>query len=181
MSQYRSYQTNNNDIMNESGWLLVCSKMQRRQERMNTVSIKNGLIKIMFIFLLLGSCILLFYGRGSIGVIQGFIGILFSIEGYYGALEYNYKSIKRVIIFLFISTIVCLLIGIYSQTTNGNYCDNTYFYNKDQQECELTTKVWLILYFGFGTTYNTIMIVILMRFNCKIRNDTTSNNQNLLD
>eukprot|EP00485_Elphidium_margaritaceum_P014861 CAMPEP_0202723360 /NCGR_PEP_ID=MMETSP1385-20130828/165221_1 /ASSEMBLY_ACC=CAM_ASM_000861 /TAXON_ID=933848 /ORGANISM="Elphidium margaritaceum" /LENGTH=129 /DNA_ID=CAMNT_0049388475 /DNA_START=75 /DNA_END=461 /DNA_ORIENTATION=+ len=129
--------------------------MQRIDERMHDLDIDNRHIKIFCVLLMVASAILTFLGRGTFGLIQGVCGIIAGIEGYYGAIQYSYTNIRRVLIYLGISTIVCIITGIYSQYSSPQYCnvpDEGF-----KRQCETTVLSWTILYLSIGLVFNVVM------------------------
>ena len=65
---------------------------------------------------------LTFLGRGSIGLIQGIMGLLFSIQGYYGVIEYDLDDIRNFILWILVSSGGCIAIGITSLEREESYC-----------------------------------------------------------
>ena len=149
------------------GWLSICSKMQRRDERISEINVDNKHIKILCVLLMVASGILTFLGRGTFGLIQGVIGVIAGIEGYYGAMEYSIKNIKLLLIYLVFSTLLCITMGVYSQYSTEEYCnikDKNY-----KKQCESTVLAWTILYLSIGLVFNVVMIIAVLRFYWKIR------------
>mmetsp|Transcript_24177 Transcript_24177/g.38342 ORF Transcript_24177/g.38342 Transcript_24177/m.38342 type:complete len:191 (-) Transcript_24177:317-889(-) len=162
------------------GWLSVCSKMQRSDERMHEITVNSKHIKIFCVLLMVASAILTFLGRGTFGLIQGVVGIIAGIEGYYGAMEYSLKNIKVLLIYLGVSSLVCIFMGVYSQYSTNSYCDvNSEAYRK---QCESTVLTWTILYLSIGLVFNIIMIIAVLQFYWRIRkqNSTKQNGAGVL-
>ena len=156
----------NNLNLLHNNWLSICLKMQRRDERMHEINIDSKHIKILCILLMVSSGILTFLGRGTFGLIQGIIGVIAGIEGYYGALEYSIKNIKILFGYLCLSTLFCIIMGVYSQSSVTSYCDID---KTQKQQCVSTVLTWTILYLSIGLVFNVIMIIALLRFYWKIR------------
>ena len=141
--------------------------MQRRDERMHEIVIDSKHIKILCVLLMVASAILTFLGRGTFGLIQGVVGVIAGIEGYYGAMEYSIKNIKLLLIYLSLSTLFCIIMGVYSQYSTNSYCNVT---DKNyKKQCESAVLTWTILYLSIGLVFNVIMIVAVLRFYWKIR------------
>lgn len=145
-----------------SKWLPICEQFQRKEERMHEIDVPNRWLKTLCVLLMLTSALLFFFGRGTFGLIQGIIGLIFGIEGFYGAMEYSRKSIRRFIIFLIISTLVSVIFGFYSLTEVDTYCATSDENSKEQ--CTQTVNIWTILYLGMGCVFNLILIFFFGRF-----------------
>ena len=147
------------------GWLSICSKMQRRDERMHDINVDSKHIKIFCVLLMVSSAILTFLGRGTFGLIQGLVGVIAGIEGYYGAMQYSLKNIKTVLIYLSLSSLFCIAMGVYSQYSADTYCEDP----ETEKQCRWVVLTWTILYLSIGLVFNVTMIIAVLRFYWKIR------------
>ena len=149
------------------GWLSVCEHMKRRDERMHEINVDSKHIRILCISLIVASAILFFLGRGTFGLIQGVVGIIAGIEGYYGATEYSIKNIKWLLIYLTVSTLFCIAMGVYSQYSIDKYCDISD--PVTQSKCEKMVITWTVMYLSIGLVFQLGMIIAVLRFYWDIR------------
>merc|ERR1712154_646928 len=96
------------------------------------------------ILLIVANALLAFLGRGVLGLIQGLVGILAGIEGYYGAMACSIRNIKVLITYIVVSSLFCIFMGVYAQSTIDSYC------NLDKkteiEKCEKVVSTWTGLY-----------------------------------
>eukprot|EP01083_Nonionella_stella_P027077 74465_1 len=148
-------------------WLPICEQMHRRDERMHEINVDSRRVKILCVLLMVSSAFLMFFGRGTFGLIQGVLGVIAGIEGYYGAMEYSIQNIKILLTYLCISTLCCIAIVIYSQYSADSYCNVKT--EEQKKECQSAVLGWTILYLSIGFVFNNTVIVYVLRFYWKIR------------
>ena len=149
------------------GWLSVCEHMKRRDERMHEINVDSKHIQILCISLIVASAILFFLGRGTFGLIQGVVGIIAGIEGYYGATEYSIKNIKALLIYLAVSTLFCIAMGVYSRYSIETYCAIPDAVTQDK--CKKMVITWTVMYLAIGLVFQLGMIIAVLRFYWDIR------------
>ena len=83
-------------------------------------------------------------GRGVISILQAIVGVIFSIEGYWGAVRFDRPSIKRFLIFLLCFFAAGIVVGIIDWTTITEYC-STASNSSDQDNCTHTYRLYAIV------------------------------------
>ena len=83
-------------------------------------------------------------GRGVISILQAIVGVIFSIEGYWGAVRFDRPSIKRFLIFLLCFFTAGIAVGIADSTTITEYC-STAEDDSQQDDCTHTYRTYAIV------------------------------------
>ena len=61
-------------------------------------------------------------GRGVVSIIQAIVGVIFSIEGFWGAVKFDAATVKRFLIFLVAYFFVSVGISVIDIQTINDYC-----------------------------------------------------------
>jgi hypothetical protein len=86
-------------------------------------------------------------GRGVVSIIQAIGGVIFSIEGFWGAVKYDAATMKRFLIFLVCYFLVSIAIAIINLETLVDYC-STAISDEDEMSCHATAKLYSYLLLG---------------------------------
>ena len=86
-------------------------------------------------------------GRGVISLIQAVAGVIFSIEGFWGAVKFDAPTTKRFLIFLVCYFFVSVTIAIINLETLDAYC-STATSESDRQSCFDTARLYSYLLLG---------------------------------
>ena len=79
-------------------------------------------VKFCSIVVLLECAYIALTGRGVISILQAIIGVIFAVEGFWGAVRFDRPSIKRYLIFLVCDFAVGIVVGILDLATVNEYC-----------------------------------------------------------
>jgi hypothetical protein len=111
----------------------------------------NFLIRLCCVILMIECAFVALTGRGVIAIIQAIVGIIFSIEGFWGAVRYDSPSIKRFLIFLVFYFFVSIAISIIDLQTRNTYCVTAQD-DSDMDYCFRTATLygWLLLGLTLG-------------------------------
>eukprot|EP00455_Lapot_gusevi_P042753 TRINITY_DN5121_c0_g1_i10.p1 TRINITY_DN5121_c0_g1~~TRINITY_DN5121_c0_g1_i10.p1 ORF type:complete len:185 (-),score=8.35 TRINITY_DN5121_c0_g1_i10:106-660(-) len=143
---------------------------------------KNVHVKILSLLLMTGSAMLSIIGPGIIALLHGIVGIIFGIEGFYGAAKYDSKTIFRsgksddtsvitasfliagvwlqVLVFLAGSIIVSFFIGVLTLNSINQFCISA----KDRLKCESSTEFIATIYLAGGVGFTLSFAIIVFIF-----------------
>lgn len=99
------------------------------------------------VFLQLKCSFVALTGRGVISLIQAVAGVIFSIEGFWGAVKFDAPTTKRFLIFLVVYFFVSITIAIINLETLNDYC-STAVSESDAQSCFDTARLYSYLLLG---------------------------------
>lgn len=102
-------------------------------------------------------------GRGVISIIQAIVGVIFSIEGFWGAVKYDGPSVKRFLIFLSFYFLVSTAISIIDLETIDEYC-STALDDADRKECVNSTEVYSYLLLAASLSVVPLVMAISIVF-----------------
>jgi hypothetical protein len=74
-------------------------------------------------------------GRGVVSIIQAIVGVIFSIEGFWGAVKFDTATVKRFLIFLVAYFFVSVGISVIDIQTINDYC-STAVNDDDRKSCK---------------------------------------------
>ena len=106
-------------------------------------------------------------GRGVISILQAIVGVIFSIEGYWGAVRFDRPSIKRFLIFLLCFFTAGIVVGIIDTTTITEYC-STADNSSDQNNCTNTYRLYAIVLIIITASTLPIFFLITSLFYLKL-------------
>jgi hypothetical protein len=86
-------------------------------------------------------------GRGVVSIIQAIVGLIFSIEGFWGAVKYDSATVKRFLAFLVGYFFVSVGISIIDIQTIHDYC-STAVDDADKKKCTDTATIYSYLLLG---------------------------------
>ena len=184
-SSYLKFESDLREQQEIVAWKQVCKQLQRRRTRNKSIHVDASIVKVSCMVLLMGSIVLAFLGRGTLGLIHGVLGIIYAIEGFYSAVEYSKPTIRDFILWLCASTAACIGLGVYSFETAAEYCQNETKQSKEKRECRAQVQLWTYLYLIMGCVVNLWLFVVFVRFYYKIAHaphiSTRERSENLLD
>jgi len=94
----------------------------------------NFTIRTCCVVLMLKCAFVALTGRGVVSIIQAIVGVIFSIEGFWGAVKYDAATVKRFLVFLVGYFFVSLGISIIDIQTITDYC-STALDDQDHDTC----------------------------------------------
>ena len=98
-------------------------------------------------------------GRGVISILQAIIGVIFAVEGFWGAVRFDRPSIKRFLIFLFFDFLAGIAVGVLDLETVNEYCATA----SDQNSVDDCTHTYsLYAYILIGLKAITIPMFFLV-------------------
>ena len=83
-------------------------------------------------------------GRGVVSIIQAIVGVIFSIEGFWGAVKFDGPTVKRFLIFLVAYFFVSAAISVINLQTLDEYCSTAVDAN-DKKYCLDTSRLYSYL------------------------------------
>lgn len=83
-------------------------------------------------------------GRGVVSIIQAIVGVIFSIEGFWGAVKFDGPTVKRFLIFLVAYFFVSAAISVINLQTLDEYCSTAVDAN-DKRYCLDTSRLYSYL------------------------------------
>jgi len=83
-------------------------------------------------------------GRGVVSIIQAIVGVIFSIEGFWGAVKFDGPTVKRFLIFLVAYFFVSAAISVINLQTLDEYCSTAVDEN-DKKYCLDTSRLYSYL------------------------------------
>ena len=86
-------------------------------------------------------------GRGVVSIIQAIVGVIFSIEGFWGAVKFDGSTVKRFLVFLVFYFFVSVAISIVNLQTLDDYC-STAVDDEDKKSCLDASKLYSYLLLG---------------------------------
>jgi len=86
-------------------------------------------------------------GRGVVSIIQAIVGVIFSIEGFWGAVKYDGATVKRFLVFLVGYFFVSVAISIVDIQTISDYC-STALSDDDHDNCIDQATIYSYLLLG---------------------------------
>jgi len=105
-------------------------------------------------------------GRGVISILQAIVGVIFAIEGYWGAVRFDRPSIKRFLIFLICFFAAGLVVGIIDTTTITEYCSTAA--DGDSDSCTHTYQLYAIILIIITASTLPIFFLISTLFYLKL-------------
>ena len=114
-------------------------------------------------------------GRGVISILQAIICLIFAIEGFWGAIQFDAPSIRRYLIFLCVDFVAALAVGIIDLQTVGTYCATAD--DADYDNCSVNGDCVRdnVYYTQWHDTRHLTAAQLLVL--CKTRETTTSKSQ----
>jgi riboflavin transporter FmnP len=126
-------------------------------------------VKIVCFILGIGAGMSMFSGRGVLALLQGIVSIMFAIEGFWGAVQYNRIMLRRLIYFFVFLFIFSIVVGVLNFVLVDEYCDsNEGEANRD--ECLRTATTFAILSLGFGAIIGPILLLTIGIFYRRLSN-----------
>jgi hypothetical protein len=119
----------------------------------------NAPIKAICVVLMGSSGLICVVGHGAISILLGVTGVVFAIEGFWGAVKYDVVALQRFLRFLGVFILISLCVGIISLRTIGEYCVTAAAI--DVESCESTARFYgwslivgggLVIVPGFAVT-----------------------------
>jgi hypothetical protein len=85
----------------------------------------NFHIKIICVILVMYSFFCVFTGRGIFAILQGIVGTLFGVDGYWGTVKYSAVHVRKLIYFLIGYSAASTCIGILNLATVSFFCSTS--------------------------------------------------------
>ena len=124
-------------------------------------------VKFCSVLIMLECAYIAITGRGVISILQAVVGVIFSIEGYWGAVRFDRPSIKRFLIFLLCFFAAGIVVGIIDTTTITEYC-STASSGSDQSNCTTTYRLYAIVLIIITAATLPIFFLITTLFYLKL-------------
>jgi len=86
-------------------------------------------------------------GRGVVSIIQAIVGVIFSIEGFWGAVKFDAATVRRFLAFVVVYFVVSVTVSIVNLRTIDTYC-STAFDEEDRMTCEDTALTYSYVLLG---------------------------------
>lgn len=96
----------------------------------STIGVKFSCICLMILCIFISLT-----GRGVVSIIQSIIGIIFAIEGFWGAVKHSSDTLRKFLLFLVVYFFLSVAISIFDIQTLSSYCSSA-----DTIEQEATCK-----------------------------------------
>ena len=106
-------------------------------------------------------------GRGVISILQAIVGVIFSVEGFWGAVRFDRPSIKRFLIFLLFDFLAGIAVGVLDLETVDEYCATA----DDQpsvDDCETTYALYAYILIGLKAVTDPLFFLISTLFYLKL-------------
>ena len=104
----------------------------------------NWTIRCCCVLLMIKCAFVALTGRGVVSIIQAIVGVIFSIEGFWGAVKFDAATLKRFLIFLVGYFFVSVGIAVIDIQTLDAYCA-TAVDQTDLKKCEDQTQLYAYL------------------------------------
>lgn len=104
----------------------------------------NWTIRCCCVLLMIKCAFVALTGRGVVSIIQAIVGVIFSIEGFWGAVKFDAATLKRFLIFLVGYFFVSVGIAVIDIQTLDAYCA-TAIDPGDLRKCEEQTRLYAYL------------------------------------
>jgi hypothetical protein len=106
-------------------------------------------------------------GRGVISIIHSIVGVIFSIEGFWGAVRYDRSTVKRFLVFLVFFFFVSLSLAVIHLQTMDSFC-TTAVDESDLANCHSIGSLYAYLLLACTLTLVPIVIAVTAVFYLKI-------------
>lgn len=97
-----------------------------------------GGLKFICMMCVLGSATTLLFGRGVVAIAQGVVGILFGLEGYYGARKFNRSAVALFLAFLLANIVASVAIGLMTLNNLHSSCET----DRSPAACQATFRMY---------------------------------------
>ena len=124
-------------------------------------------VKFSCIVIMLECAFIALTGRGVISILQAIVGVIFAIEGFWGAVRFDRPSIKRFLIFLVCDFLAGIAIAILDLETVDAYCD-TADSSSDESNCRTKYHVYAIVLLCINAASIPVFFFITTLFYLKL-------------
>lgn len=119
-------------------------------------------VRFICVLLMIQCTFVTFTGRGIIAIIQGIVGVIFSIEGFWGAVKVDQLIMRRFLFFLFFYLCLSIVIGIINLRTLDDYCRTAQ--PREKKHCEEVALIYGYLNLLSGCVIEPIYFVVVGLF-----------------
>lgn len=106
-------------------------------------------------------------GRGVVSILIAIVGVIFAIEGFWGAVRFDRAAIKRFLIYLCCECAIGLTFGILNLNTVGQYCA-TAVDEDEKNQCETTAQMYAYILISLSVGLIPILFTISTLFYLKL-------------
>jgi hypothetical protein len=124
-------------------------------------------VKFCSIVILLECAYIALTGRGVISILQAIVGIIFAVEGFWGAVRFDRPSIKRYLIFLVCDFAVGIAVGILDLETVNEYC-STAADQDSVDDCHRTYSLYAYILIGLKAVTVPLFFLVSTLFYLKL-------------
>jgi hypothetical protein len=124
-------------------------------------------VKFSCIVIMLECAFIALTGRGVISILQAIFGVIFAIEGFWGAVRFDRPSIKRFLIFLVCDWLCGIAIAILDLETVDAYCD-TADSSSDESSCRTKYHSYAIVLLCLNAASIPVFFFITTLFYLKL-------------
>lgn len=115
-------------------------------------------IKLICLLLMMQSAVIILTGRGLAGILQGISGFIFAVEGAWGAVKQDQKTLKVFMLFLGFYFVFSLFIGVINIQTAKVYC--TTAQEEEMKKCLHRANIHGLLNIIFGITVIPFSVMV---------------------
>lgn len=121
----------------------------------------NRLVKASCIVLMLGSAGMGLTGRGAIAIVQGILGAVVAIEGFWACASYDAPAMRRLIKLMFLFAASVVVIGIIHRITLDEFCKEA---GNESDNCTRTALAASVVYILGGLVLVPILVAVQILF-----------------
>ena len=124
-------------------------------------------VKFCSIVIMLECAYIALTGRGVISILQAIVGVIFSVEGFWGAVRFDRPSIRRFLLFLFFDFLTGIAVGILDLETVTEYCQTA----DDQtsvNDCHTTYSLYAYILIGVKAVTVPLFFIVTTLFYLKL-------------
>ncbi len=127
----------------------------------------NLCVRICCVVLMCECAFIALTGRGVISIIHSIVGVIFSIEGFWGAVKFDRSTTKRFLVFLVFFFVVSLALAVIHLQTMDSFC-STATDESDLANCQSIGSLYAYLLLACTLGIVPIVIAVTAVFYLKI-------------